>query len=43
MKLFETPDIKVTTFGVEDVITASGNDQCNIVGYAPDSDDSEFG
>ena len=37
--LFETPEITVQSFDVEDIIATSGG----ISGSAPDSDDSEFG
>ena len=37
--LFEAPEITVQSFDVEDIIATSGG----IGGWAPDSDDSEFG
>lgn len=41
-KPFENPEITVSNFAVEDVITASYT-QPGFSGWAPDSDDSEFG
>ncbi len=44
MKKYETPNVEIAAFEVEDVVTASGCDtHCALVGFAPDSDDSEFG
>ncbi len=42
MKKFETPDAEIALIVVEDVITASYT-QPGFEGWAPDSDDSEFG
>ena len=33
-------EMEVVEFECEDVITTSGYDDCTLVGYAPDSDDS---
>ena len=40
--LFFEPEITITVFAVEDVVTASYG-QAGFEGWAPDSDDSEFG
>lgn len=40
---FEEPEVVVVSLQVEDVITASSNSQPGFEGWAPDSDDSEFG
>ena len=42
-KNFENPEINVNTVSVEDVVTASSYTQGGFEGWAPDSDDSEFG
>jgi hypothetical protein len=38
-KTFENPELDVVTMMVEDILTTSGK----LEGWAPDSDDSEFG
>ena len=38
-KTFETPELDVIIMAIADVITTSGG----LEGWAPDSDDSEFG
>ena len=43
MKNYETPDVKIVPFHTEDVVTASSFIQPGFSGWAPDSDDSEFG
>ena len=41
--VFELPEIHISTFSAEDVITASsGYSQGGFEGWAPDSDDTEF-
>ena len=44
MKHYETPEVNVKIFVTEDVVTTSGGySQGGFEGWAPDSDDSEFG
>ena len=43
MEQYVRAEMEVVEFECEDVITTSGTDDCTLVGYAPDSDDSEFG
>ena len=49
MKKYERVEMEVVRFETEDVIATSGcavdcpADGCGLVGWAPDSDDSEFG
>ena len=42
-KTFENPELDVVTMMVEDIITTSGTTSGKLEGWAPDSDDSEFG
>lgn len=41
MKKFETPEIEISKFDVEDVITASGDDP--IGGFVPGDDETNIG
>lgn len=43
MEAYIRAEMEVVEFECEDVITTSGIDECTLVGWAPDSDDSEFG
>ena len=43
MKPFETPNMTTIAFDVEDVLTTSTPSGGSGGGYAPDSDDTEFG
>lgn len=40
MEQYVRAEMEVVEFECEDVITTSGYNDCTLVGYAPDSDDS---
>ena len=40
MEKYIRAEMEVVEFECEDVITTSGGNDCSIVGWAPDSDDS---